>query len=136
MSIELLELAAATLDDLLPDVVFVGGATIETVDHRPRRSACTTDKDVDVVVVLTTKLEAFKSRGRGDLLGSRDFGDIIALIDGRAELIDEVLSAEPEVCGYIAEEIRAMLDTPRIGDGLAGAAPPDAASQARVDESA
>lgn len=84
--------------------------------------------------LLATKLEAFKGRGRGDLLGSRDFGDVIALIDGRAELTDEVLTAEPEVREYIAEEIRALLDAPRIGDGLAGAVPPDAASQTRVDE--
>jgi UDP-glucose 4-epimerase len=33
--------------------------------------------------LLATKLEAFRSRGKDDLYGSRDFEDIIALIDGR-----------------------------------------------------
>lgn len=33
--------------------------------------------------LLATKLEAFSSRGRGDLLGSRDFEDLISLVDGR-----------------------------------------------------
>lgn len=49
--------------------------------------------------LLATKLEAFTSRGRGDFPGSRNFGDVIALIDGRAELVDEVLGAEADVRG-------------------------------------
>jgi hypothetical protein len=84
--------------------------------------------------LLATKLEAFKSRGNADLLGSRDFGDVIALIDGRPELVNEVLAAEADVRDYIAEEFRSLLAAPRIGDGLAGAVRPDAASQARVGE--
>lgn len=40
MNIELLELAAAALDDLLGEVAFVGGATIE----RPRRTASPRDQ--------------------------------------------------------------------------------------------
>jgi hypothetical protein len=84
--------------------------------------------------LLATKLEAFKARGNGDSLGSRDFGDVIALIDGRPELVDEVLTAEPDVREYVAEEFRSLLAAPRIGDGLAGAVRPDAASQARVEE--
>jgi hypothetical protein len=84
--------------------------------------------------LLATKLEAFKSRGNANLLGSRDFSDVIALIDGRPELVDEVLAAEAEVRDYVAEELRSLLAAPRIGDGLAGAVRPDAASQARVDE--
>jgi hypothetical protein len=84
--------------------------------------------------LLATKLEAFKSRGNGDFLGSRDFGDVIALIDGRRELVGEVLAAQRDVRDYIAEEFRCLLAAPRIGDGLAGAVRPDAASQARIDE--
>ena len=84
--------------------------------------------------LLATKLEAFKSRGNADLLESREFGDVIAMIDGRPELVDEVLAAEADVRGYIAEEFRSGVAAPRLGDGLAGAVRPDAASQARVDE--
>ena len=68
------------------------------------------------------------------MLGSRDFADVIALIDGRAELVGEVLNAPLEVRDYIAEELQSLLQAPRIADGLAGAVPSDAASQARVDE--
>lgn len=40
--------------------------------------------------LLATKLEAHQGRRGGDLLGSRDFADIVALVDGREELIEEV----------------------------------------------
>jgi hypothetical protein len=79
------------------------------------------------------KLEAFKGRGNGDFLASRDFDDIITLIDGRPELLEEVTSSPADVRGYIASEMRQLLSEPRLMDGLAGAIPGDAASQERVD---
>ncbi|MGI8631709.1 MAG: hypothetical protein ACR2NA_04085 [Solirubrobacterales bacterium] len=83
--------------------------------------------------LLATKLEAFKSRGNRDFLGSRDFGDIIALVDGREELVNEVAQAPAGVRGYIASEIGDLLEDPRFVGGLFGALPPDNASQARAD---
>jgi predicted nucleotidyltransferase len=84
--------------------------------------------------LLATKLEAFKGRGRADFLGSRDFADIVALFDGRAELAAEVAAAPQDVRRYLRDEVRRLLDTPRLLDGLAGAMRPDAASQQRVDD--
>jgi len=83
--------------------------------------------------LLATKLEAFKGRGNRDFLGSRDFGDIIARIDGREELVDEVARAPTDVGDYIGYELRDLLDDARFADGLFGALPPDAASQARAE---
>jgi predicted nucleotidyltransferase len=37
--------------------------------------------------LLATKLEAFAGRGRNDYLASPDFEDIIALLDGRQEIV-------------------------------------------------
>ncbi len=85
------------------------------------------------VYMLAMKLEAFKGRGKGDFLGSRDFGDIVTLIDGRPELLEEVASADAAVRAYIAAEMRRLLVEPRLMDGLAGAMRGDAASQERVD---
>jgi hypothetical protein len=85
------------------------------------------------VYMLAMKLEAFKGRGRGDFLGSRDFGDIVTLIDGRSELLEEVGSADAAVRAYIAAETRRLLSERRLMDGLAGAMRGDAASQERVD---
>jgi hypothetical protein len=83
--------------------------------------------------MLAMKLEAFKGRGHGDFLASRDFGDIIALIDGRPELLDEVANAPTDVRTYIAREVRQLLSASRLMDGLAGAVRADAANQERVD---
>ncbi len=52
--------------------------------------------------LLATKLEAFSERGREDYVGSPDFEDIVALIDGRAELYDEVVAANPDLRAYIS----------------------------------
>jgi Nucleotidyl transferase AbiEii toxin, Type IV TA system len=60
-------------------------------------------KVVPPLYLLATKLEAFASRGRGDLYESKDFEDIITLIDGREEL-----ESEPEVA---ADEVRAFVSS-------------------------
>lgn len=58
--------------------------------------------------LLATKLEAFLSRGKGDLYGSPDFEDLVSLIDGRGELGDELLVAPTELSEYIGEELGAL----------------------------
>ncbi|MNJ50683.1 hypothetical protein D3C77_459660 [compost metagenome] len=58
---------------------------------------------------VATKLEAWKGRGRGDALSSRDIEDILNLIDGRPELEDEIESAAVEVRDYISKEIGQLL---------------------------
>lgn len=83
--------------------------------------------------LLATKLEAFKGRGNRDFLGSRDFGDVIVLVDGSEELVHEVAQAPADVREYIASELRDLLEGPRSPDGVFGALPPDAGSQARAD---
>jgi hypothetical protein len=83
--------------------------------------------------LLATKLEAFKGRGNGDFLGSRDFADIIALVDGREELVDEVAAADQDVRQYLAHEVSLLLAAPRIADGLFGAMRADPASQQRAE---
>lgn len=84
------------------------------------------------VYLLAMKLEAFKGRGNGDFLGSRDFGDIVALIDGRPELPREVAEAASDIRTYIAAEAQRLLSEPRVMDGFAGSVRSDTASQERV----
>ena len=67
-----------------------------------------------------TKFVAFADRGNGDFLASHDLEDIINLIDGRPELIDEVAQSPTELRSYLAAQCRTLLDTPAFHDGLLG----------------
>lgn len=58
---------------------------------------------------VATKLEAYRGRGEGDLLGSRDAEDILLLVDGRVELLNEIAQADTEVRAYIAEQVKELL---------------------------
>jgi hypothetical protein len=60
---------------------------------------------VPATYLLATKVEAFRSRGKGDLYGSRDFEDVVSLIDGREELADELAAAPAELRMYVAEQL-------------------------------
>lgn len=62
---------------------------------------------------LATKLEAFDGRGQGDPY-HKDVEDIIILIDGRPELLQEVSQAGPELKAFITAGIRKL----RTLDGL------------------
>lgn len=69
---------------------------------------------VTPVYFLATKFEAFKGRGKNDLLGSRDIEDILNLIDGRAEFGQELMQAADDVKAYLIAEFEALLNSPDI----------------------
>lgn len=87
---------------------------------------------VTAVYFCATKLEAFAGRGKNDYQSSHDLEDLMAVVDGRAELIEEIHRAEAEVRTYIAAEVRKLLPTSEFLDALPGYLLPDEASQARV----
>lgn len=87
---------------------------------------------VTAVFFCATKLEAFNGRGKGDYLASHDLEDLIAVVDGRAELVEEIKSAPEEVRTYIASETKKLLGEARFVDALPGYLLPDGASQARI----
>lgn len=51
---------------------------------------------------VATKLEAFEDRGRGDYLESHDLEDVLSVVDGRPEILDEIAKAEPSLRAYVA----------------------------------
>jgi hypothetical protein len=83
--------------------------------------------------LLAMKLEAFRDRGRGDLLASRDLGDVIVLLDGRAEIVDEIAHASGPLRRYLADELSALSGRDDFDAGATGAMQPDDASQARLE---
>lgn len=80
---------------------------------------------------IATKLEAFRGRGGGDVFASHDLEDIITVVDGRPEIVDDVGAADREVSAYISTEIGSLLRNPDFTEALAGFLLADAASQAR-----
>lgn len=83
------------------------------------------DKDLEIRVLtppifVATKLEAFRGRGDDDLYSSRDAEDLLLIVDGREELLDEISAAPNEVCAFIAEGFRKLLANGDFDDFLEG----------------
>jgi hypothetical protein len=90
--------------------------------------------DVRIVtpaLFVATKLEAFHGRGGNDVFASHDLEDIIAVVDGRAEIVDDAAAASTDVRDYIASELRALLGNRDFIEALGGLLLPDPASQGR-----
>ena len=87
---------------------------------------------VNPVYFLATKLEAFHGRGGDDFMLSHDMEDVISVIDGRAEIIDEIGNAEMGVRRYLGNQFAALLKTPDFLDALPGYLPGDSGSQRRL----
>jgi len=102
----------------------ISSAQRMTIDNRHVRV-------ITAVYFFATKLEAFRGRGRNDYRGSHDLEDVVAVVDGRPELPDDVAAAPADVRTYIASEIQQLLGTRAFVDALPGFLLPDSASQAR-----
>ncbi len=81
---------------------------------------------------LATKLEAFYGRGNNDFRTSHDMEDIVTVIDGRAEIIQEVSAAEQELRRYLNDQFRSLLASRNFLEALPGYLLQDAASQQRA----
>jgi hypothetical protein len=81
---------------------------------------------------LGTKFEAFKGRGKNDYFTSHDLEDMIAVIDGRPSLLEELRGQSKELRAYVATEVRNLLREQNFMDALPGYLLPDPASQARL----
>lgn len=57
-------------------------------------------------LMLATKLAAYESRGKSDPAVSKDLDDIVTLVDGRVELIEEVAGARNKLRQFIGAGLR------------------------------
>jgi hypothetical protein len=78
---------------------------------------------------LATKLAAYRSRGNDDPLESNDVEDILTLIDGRSEVVNEVLEAGQEMRAYISEQFDALKRHRDFGYAVASASNGDPARE-------
>ena len=98
-----------------------GPAAQNAVAHRLPSGQCI--RLVTAPYFLATKLEAFASRGGGDY-AHHDMEDIVAVVDGRASVVDEVLNSSEDVRRYLMDEFEALLADLTFMDRLAWLLPP------------
>lgn len=81
---------------------------------------------------LATKLAAFDGRGQGDYMMSHDMEDIVAVLDGRPEIVEEVMNCDQNLSDHIRIRLAALVTDDRFLEALPGHMHGDAGSQARV----
>ena len=72
---------------------------------------------------LATKAEAFSDRGEGDLYGSHDIEDFIAVVAGRPSILDEVSSSSSDLREYLSSTASTFLESAAFEDVVLGALP-------------
>lgn len=81
---------------------------------------------------LITKLEAFDGRGDGDYIMSHDIEDIISVMDGRPQLVEEVIRSETALLNELATRFHRLLGDQGFVDAVSGHMPTDDVNQSRV----
>jgi len=89
---------------------------------------------VTAPVFLATKLEAFRGRGQGNFLFSHDLEDLMAVVDGRASLLEECRLSPLELRNDLAAQFLELLHTSAFLEALPAFLPTDQASQQRVPD--
>ena len=69
---------------------------------------------------LATKFEAFSDRGNNDVYASHDLEDILTVIEGRAELAEELASSPVELRHHVAACVAKLLGNSDFGNALGG----------------
>ncbi len=131
MNIELLEIAAEALGELVDDVMFVGGATVELWLTRPSTMDVRPTEDVDVVVEVTTRtaFHAFEAKLRDRRFAEDQESRVICRWRHRdSGLILDAMPARAEILGFEnrwqAEALPHAVERALPSGALIRAAPP------------
>lgn len=81
---------------------------------------------------LATKLSAWRDRGKGDYY-AQDLEDLLAIIDGRPELTQEVQQSSVDVRRFLAEEFSSLLAREEFRDSIPGHLGGDAIAYERAE---
>lgn len=81
---------------------------------------------------LATKLAAFGDRGRRNPMASHDLEDVIAVIDGRREIVADLAAAQPDLRAYVADRLSQFLARSDAAVLVAAQLMPDSDSQDRL----
>jgi len=90
-----------------------------------------TVRTVSPACFIATKLTAFRDRGGGDYY-HHDIEDIVTVIDGRKNFVDELTAEDHALKRYVSGTIRDLLVDEAFRDALPGHLESDEASQGRL----
>jgi hypothetical protein len=76
-------------------------------------------KHIDAPTFIATKIESFFSRG-GDDFAHHDIEDIVTVINGREEIVDEISRAAQELKEYVSDQLGAFLEISAFTDLIPG----------------
>ena len=77
-------------------------------------------KSISAPYFLAKKFEAFKTRGNYDLWSSHDYEDILSVVAGRINLVEEVETANSELREHLKEEFKRLLQNDQFEPTLPG----------------
>lgn len=106
-----------------PDVQGFAGRWFERAAERAEvrvLDAVHTIRTANVACLVACKIEAFRDRGAADPIASTDLEDLVALLDGCAELEAATAKADPDVRAFVATwsaSLRADVDLLRVAEG-------------------
>lgn len=112
--------------DVMPvDGAFMGfrGEWFRAVCDRPWIVEVRTGISVRVIrapELIATKAEAFADRGRRDFVASKDIEDVVSIVNGRSELLEELREAPVNVRTFVCDTIAAWLGDHDFMDALPG----------------
>ncbi len=81
---------------------------------------------------IATKLEAYANRGHDDLIVSHDIEDIVAVLDGRPELANELQAASVELREYVHNTMSALIQHRQFSEAMEGHVAGDSRRTAKV----
>jgi predicted nucleotidyltransferase len=116
--------------DLMPteeEVLHFGNRWYEPAYARAVSYVLAGDLTIRIVsapLFLATKWAAFGGRGEGDYFASRDIEDIVTVVAGRAELVDEIDAEPADVRDWNAYNARELLDSDGADYLFEGILPP------------
>ncbi|MFN7097576.1 MAG: hypothetical protein ACK4PR_08465 [Gammaproteobacteria bacterium] len=69
---------------------------------------------------LATKFEAFVTRGKMDFYASHDFEDIVSVLDGRIEIVDEIKNSDSILYEYLHNSLKEVMNSPSFKGAIPG----------------